>query len=69
MQSYLACVSFVDEQIGKVLDALDSSDYKDNTYIVLFTDHGFHLGEKERFAKRSLWKDGVGVPLITADQE
>ena len=66
VQSYLACVSFVDEQIGKVLDALDASEYKDNTYIVLFSDHGFHLGEKERFAKRSLWKDGAGVPLIIA---
>jgi len=66
VQSYLACVSFVDEQLGKVLDALEGSEYKDNTYIVLFSDHGFHLGEKERFAKRSLWKDGAGVPLIIA---
>jgi arylsulfatase A-like enzyme len=66
VQSYLACVSFVDAQLGKVLDALENSEYKDNTYIVLFSDHGFHLGEKERFAKRSLWKDGAGVPLIIA---
>jgi len=66
VQSYLACVSFVDAQLGKVLDALENSDYKDNTYIVLFSDHGFHLGEKERFAKRSLWKAGAGVPLIIA---
>jgi arylsulfatase A-like enzyme len=62
VQSYLACVSFVDEQLGKVLDALENSEYKDNTYIVLFSDHGFHMGEKERFAKRSIWKDGAGVP-------
>ncbi len=66
VQSYLACVSFVDEQLGKVLDALDNSEYKDNTYIVLFSDHGFHMGEKERFAKRSIWKDGAGVPLFIA---
>ncbi len=66
VQSYLACVSFVDEQLGTVLDALENSEYKDNTYIVLFSDHGFHLGEKERFAKRSLWKDGASVPLIIA---
>jgi arylsulfatase A-like enzyme len=66
VQSYLACVSFVDEQLGKVLDALENNKYKDNTYIVLFSDHGFHLGEKERFAKRSLWRDGAGVPLIIA---
>lgn len=64
VQSYLACVSFVDEQIGRVLAALDNGDYGDNTYVVLFSDHGFHLGEKERFAKRSLWEDGARVPLI-----
>ena len=64
VQSYLACVSFVDEQIGRVLTSLDNGDYGDNTYIVLFSDHGFHLGEKERFAKRSLWEDGARVPLI-----
>lgn len=64
VQSYLACVSFVDHQVGKVLDALDRSPNKDNTYIVLYTDHGFHLGEKERFAKRSLWRDGTRTPMI-----
>jgi len=64
VQSYLACVSFVDHQVGKVLNALDQSPDKDNTYIVLYTDHGFHLGEKERFAKRSLWGDGTRTPMI-----
>jgi arylsulfatase A-like enzyme len=64
VQSYLACVSFVDAQVGRVLDALDNGEYGDNTYVVLFSDHGFHLGEKERFAKRSLWEDGARVPLI-----
>tara|TARA_B110000093_G_scaffold115734_1_gene124003 strand:- start:1471 stop:2916 length:1446 start_codon:yes stop_codon:yes gene_type:complete len=66
VQSYLACISFVDHQIGKVLDALDASPYKDNTYVVLYTDHGFHQGEKERFAKRSLWEDGTRTPMIIA---
>lgn len=55
VQAYLACVNFVDAQIGKVLDALDQSKYKDNTIIVLWSDHGYHLGEKNRFAKQSLW--------------
>ena len=64
VQSYLACVSFVDEQVGRVLTALDNGQYGDNTYVVLFSDHGFHLGEKERYAKRSLWEDGTRVPLI-----
>lgn len=48
------------------LAALDASVYKDNTYIVLYTDHGFHQGEKERFAKRSLWEDGTRTPMIIA---
>jgi len=66
VQTYLACVSFVDHQVGRVLDALDASPYADTTIVVLFTDHGFHLGEKERWAKRSIWQDGAGVPLIIA---
>lgn len=66
VQSYLACVSFVDAQVGRVLDALDKSEYADNTYIVLFSDHGFHQGEKERYAKRSLWEDGTRTPMIIA---
>jgi len=64
VQSYLACVSFVDAQIGRVLTAFDKGAYGDNTYIVLYSDHGFHLGEKERYAKRSLWEDGARVPII-----
>ena len=64
VQSYLACVSFVDAQVGRVLDAFDKGAYGDNTYIVLFSDHGFHIGEKERHAKRSLWEDGARVPMI-----
>jgi len=64
VRSYLACVSFVDAQVGKVVDALAKSPYADNTYIVLYGDHGFHLGEKERWAKRSLWDDSTRVPMI-----
>lgn len=66
VQSYLACVSFVDHQVGRVLDALDARPDGSNTIVVLYTDHGFHLGEKARVAKRSLWQDGAGVPLIIA---
>ena len=69
VQSYLACVSFVDEQVGKVIKALENSDYAENTYIVLISDHGFHLGEKERYAKRSLWEDGTRVPMIIVGPE
>jgi len=66
VQSYLACVSFVDAQIARVVKAIEASAYADNTYIVLFSDHGFHLGEKNRYAKRSLWEDGTRVPMIIA---
>ncbi|MDX1563982.1 MAG: sulfatase [Phycisphaeraceae bacterium] len=66
VRSYLACVSFVDHQVGKILDAIDKSPRKDNTIIVFYTDHGFHLGEKDRWAKRSIWQDGAGVPMIIA---
>jgi arylsulfatase A-like enzyme len=64
VQSYLACVSFVDHQVGRVLDALDQRDDAGDTIIVLYTDHGFHLGEKRHFAKRTIWQDGAGTPLI-----
>lgn len=66
VQSYLASVTFVDQCVGRVLDAMDGRVDADNTIICLFSDHGFHLGEKERWAKRSLWEDGTRVPLIFA---
>ena len=66
VQSYLASVTFADHCLGLVLDALEKSEYSDNTIIALFSDHGFHLGEKERWAKRSLWEDGTRVPVVVA---
>ena len=64
VQAYLACVSFTDSQVGRLLDALDGSPHRDNTIVVLFSDHGFHLGEKQRWAKQSLWESSTQVPLI-----
>ena len=64
VQAYLASVSFVDAQVGRILDVLNSSGYADNTIVVLFSDHGYHLGEKNRFAKHSLWERATRVPLI-----
>lgn len=66
VQSYLASVTFADHCLGLVLDALDASEHADNTIIVLFSDHGFHLGEKQRWAKRTLWEDGTRVPMIVS---
>ncbi len=64
VQSYFASVMFADHCLGLVLDALDKSPHAKNTIIVLFSDHGFHLGEKNRWAKRTLWEDGTRVPMI-----
>jgi len=64
VQAYLASISFVDHYIGEVLKALDNSPYADNTIVVLWGDHGYHIGEKNRFAKHSLWEETSRVPLI-----
>ncbi|UXP33886.1 sulfatase [Reichenbachiella agarivorans] len=61
---YLACVSFVDDQVGKVIEALDNSKYADNTIVVLWSDHGQHLGEKKTWRKQDLWEEATRVPLF-----
>ncbi|MBC2596164.1 sulfatase [Ruficoccus amylovorans] len=66
VQAYLACVAFTDYQIGQVLDALAGSPYADNTIVVLMGDNGYHLGEKNRFAKMALWERSTKVPFIFA---
>ena len=60
---YLACISFVDDQAGKVIEALESSKYADNTIVVLWSDHGQHLGEKKHWRKQALWEESTKVPL------
>ncbi|MDR9827239.1 sulfatase [Vibrio sp. FNV 38] len=64
VQGYLACVSFVDSCIGRVLDALERSPYAENTAIVLWGDHGYQLGEKSKFSKMALWERATRTPLI-----
>lgn len=66
VQAYLACVSYVDYELGRVLDALESSAYADNTVIVLWSDHGYRLGEKGTFAKHALWETATKAPLMFA---
>ena len=66
IQAYLACISFVDNEIGRLLDALENSDYADNTVIVLWSDHGYRLGEKGTFAKHALWNTATKAPLLFA---
>ncbi|MGQ0636908.1 MAG: sulfatase [Planctomycetaceae bacterium] len=66
VRSYLACISFVDAQIGRVLDALDESGLGESTVVVLWSDHGWHLGEKAVTGKNTLWERSTRVPLIFA---
>ena len=64
VRAYLAGISFADAQVGRIIDALDASERAQNTIIVLISDHGFHLGEKERWRKDTLWEDVTRIPLI-----
>jgi arylsulfatase A-like enzyme len=64
VQAYLACVAFVDEQIGKVVDAVDRNDLRDNTIVLVTSDHGYNMGEKDYLFKNSLWEESGRVPLI-----
>ena len=63
-QAYLASVASVDEQVGKILDAVDRSSLKDNTVIILTSDHGWGMGEKNYLYKNSLWQESTRVPLV-----
>jgi choline-sulfatase len=66
VRSYLACTSFVDAQIGRILNALEKTGLAENSIVVVWGDHGWHLGEKLITGKNSLWDDGTRVPLIVA---
>ncbi len=59
LQAYLACVSFADDSIGGVLKALENSEYANNTIIVLWGDHGYHIGEKDHMGKTTLWEQAT----------
>ena len=64
MQAYFASISFADEQVGRVMEALDSSKYAKNTLVILMGDHGFLLGEKRFWGKDVLWRKSTRVPMI-----
>ncbi|MBI5774482.1 MAG: sulfatase [Verrucomicrobia bacterium] len=66
VKSYLACISFVDAQVGKLLEALDAGPNAGNTVIMLWGDHGWHLGEKQHWGKWTGWERATHVPLIVA---
>ncbi len=64
IQGYLASTAFADAMVGRVLDALDNGPNRDNTIVVLWSDHGWHLGEKEHWQKFTAWRVCTRVPLI-----
>lgn len=64
VQGYLASVSFADAMVGRLMDALDASGRADDTIIVLWADHGFHLGQKDVWGKMTLWDESTRVPFI-----
>jgi len=66
VQAYLASITCADALIGRLLDALDASPAANNTIIVLWSDHGWHLGEKQHLHKFTLWERSTRVPMIIA---
>ncbi len=66
VRAYLASTSFMDSQVGRVLEALDATGRADETVVVLWSDHGWHLGEKGITGKNTLWERSTRVPLIFA---
>jgi arylsulfatase A-like enzyme len=64
VQAYLAAISYADMNVGRLLDALDASAYRDDTIVVLFGDHGWSLGEKHHWRKFALWEEPTRTPLV-----
>jgi arylsulfatase A-like enzyme len=64
VQSYLATIAYVDMNVGRLLDAYETSPERDNTIIVFWGDHGWHLGEKQHWRKFALWEEATRTPFI-----
>ncbi|MEX2371926.1 MAG: sulfatase [Bacteroidales bacterium] len=64
VQAYLACVAFADAQIGRILEALDQSIYAGNTIVIITSDHGYHMGEKNQLFKHTVWEESTRIPMI-----
>lgn len=64
IQGYLAAITYCDTMVGRLMDAFDQSEYKDNTIICFWGDHGWHLGEKHHWRKFALWEEATRAPLI-----
>lgn len=64
IQGYLASIHYADAMLGRVLDALENGPHRDNTIVVLWSDHGWHLGEKQHWQKFTAWRAVSRVPLM-----
>ncbi len=64
--AYLACIHYADQNVGRILTALEEGPHADNTVICLWTDHGWHLGEKKHWRKFTLWEESCRVALVVA---
>jgi arylsulfatase A-like enzyme len=67
LQHYFASTAIADRSVGRLLDGLEQSPYKDNTVVIVWSDHGFHLGEKMHFTKFTLWEDAARTPFFIFD--
>lgn len=67
VRNYFSALSHADYHLGRVWDALQASPFAQDTVVVILSDHGFHLGEKNRFRKMTLWEQVAAVPLIIHD--
>lgn len=63
-RAYLACITYVDRQIGRLISKLEASPHANNTWIILFSDHGWQLGEKQHWGKWTGWRASTRIPLI-----
>ncbi len=66
LQAYYASCTFADAQIGRLLNALNKSKHAENTIVVIWSDHGYHLGEKQHWEKFVLWDKAARIPMIIA---
>jgi len=67
-RAYLTCNSWVDHNVGRIMDAVEKSPDADNTIVILWSDHGYHMGEKKSFRKFTLWEESSRVPFIIHDR-
>lgn len=69
LRNYFSSLSYADERLGQVWDALKASPHADRTVVIIVSDHGLHLGERDRFRKDTLWEAVTNVPLIIHDPD